>query len=46
VTVVELANGYFTRHYMCSRRMLLALPQPEEPDADGPVSFELEFATP
>lgn len=31
ITVVELANSYFTRHYMCARRILLEQPPEEEP---------------
>lgn len=35
ITVVELANSYFTRHYMCARRILLEQPMPELPAEDA-----------
>ncbi len=35
ITVVELANSYFTRHYMCARRILLTSPPQEIPKAEA-----------
>lgn len=34
ITVVELANSYFTRHYMCARRILIEQ-SPEAEPVDG-----------
>lgn len=34
ITVVELANGYFTKHYMCARRIVMVLPESEIAEAD------------
>lgn len=34
ITVVELSNSYFTRHYLCARRIVMELPEesiPEDP---------------
>ena len=34
ITVVELPNSYFTRHYLCARRIVMELPEesiPEDP---------------
>lgn len=40
ITVVELSNSYFTRHYMCARRMLIEQPQEEIPaEAAAAVLF-------
>ena len=41
ITVVELANGYFTKHYMCARRIVMELPEEETPeDAMAAIPFE------
>lgn len=42
VTVVELSNSYFTRHYMCARRVLPLVPEQEEPTEDQPIYFKPE----
>lgn len=34
ITVVELSNSYFTRHYLCARRILVERPPQEAPEAD------------
>ena len=41
ITVVELANGYFTKHYLCARRIVMELPEEETPeDAVAAIPFE------
>ena len=38
---VALANGYFTKHYMCARRIVMELPEEEAPeDAMAAIPFE------